>query len=91
MKEHNGKHDFEVKDWTKIKYEVRCHWGIHVDNRYPDPVIHDYYFESFKETEDFVSDYITNYQEGKIIWVRETGKFLQIETYEVATKVRLRK
>lgn len=88
---HAGKHDWEVNDWSKIKYMVRCHWGVHVDKRYPDPVIYDLYYEDFFEVQKFVEWYeVVNQSLNKqIIFVMETGRFFNIERYEVTTKVRL--
>lgn len=88
---HIGKHDWQVSDWTKIKYMVRCHWGVEVGNKYPDPVIYDLYYEDFSEVQKFVEWYevINQSISKKIIFVMETGRFFNIERYEVATKVRL--
>lgn len=88
---HKGKLDYEIKDWSKIKYMVRYHCGVHVDNRYPNPVVQDCYFEEFSEMEKFVSWYevVNQSVNKKIIFIMETGRFFNIERYEVATKVRL--
>lgn len=89
--EHKGKYDFDIEDWSKIKYMVKCHHGVRVDKSYPDPVIAEWWFETFQDMEDFVSDYIINNGSisKKIIMIAETPRFFNVETYEVATKVRV--
>ncbi len=86
-----GKHDFEITDWSKVKYMVRCHWGFHVDKRYPDPVINEYYYETFQDMEEFVSWYTIEHtgDNKKILMIMELGRMFNVETYEVATKVRV--
>lgn len=83
------KHDWEIEDWTIIKYMVVYTWGVHVNSSYPDPVLEEGYFESFREMEDFVGEYTLANPEGKIIRIMEISRFLKVEVYEVATKVRV--
>lgn len=88
---HNGKIDCEITDWSKIKYVVRCTWGVHVDHKYPDPVIKDLYFEQFADTEKFVEDYLIEATDSsRIIHIMEVCRFFQPEVYEVTKKVRLK-
>jgi hypothetical protein len=84
--------DFEVKDWSKMKYVVKCNWGVKVNHEYPAPEIHEYFFESFADVERFVEWYMTENSSlnKKIYHVMELGRRFNIETYEVATKVRLK-
>lgn len=91
MNTNKGKQDWEVEDWSKIKYTVRCHWGVKVDKSYPDPVIHDYYYENLSDVEDFVQWYEVENQSinKQIIWIMEVGRRFNVEVYEVAKKIRL--
>lgn len=86
-----GELDFEVKDWSKIRYMVKCHWGVEVGSKYPDPVIHEYYYENFEDMEQFVQWYTL--ENGsiskKILMITEVARMFNVETYEVATKVRV--
>lgn len=85
MEELKGKLDFEVKDWSKIKYMVKCHWGVKVTSEYPAPVIHEYYFEHFHDVQEFVNWYETENSSinKKIIRVQEVGKIFNVETFQV--------
>lgn len=91
MNTNKGKLDFEIEHWSKVKYLVVCTWGIHVDERYPNPVISQYYFENWEAMNDFVTDYMTNNwtDTKQIIRILEIAGMLDVETYEVATKVRV--
>lgn len=84
-------HQCDVLDWSQIKYMVRCHWGVKVTSEYPNPVIEEFYFENFSDMENFVQWYET--ENGsinkKILLIQEIAKTFRIETYQVATKVRV--
>lgn len=86
-----GKHEYQVEDWSKIKYLVRYHWGFDVRVGATGPNIEETYFETFKEMQDFVQWYEVE-NTGvikKIIRIQEIAKTFRVETYEVATKVRV--
>lgn len=87
----NLKTAIDIDDWSKIKYFVKCHWGIHVNKNYPDPVIQEFYFEDFKSLEEFVSWYeLENSSINKqILLIQEVAKTFRVERYEVTTKVRV--
>lgn len=86
-----GKREYEIEDWSKIKYMVRYEWGVKVNCEYPNPNIEEGYFEDFQTLEEFVSEYTTGSTgiNNKILLIIEISRFIKIETYEVATKVRL--
>lgn len=92
MKAYAAKHDWQIDDWRKIRYVVKCHWGVKVDSSYPDPVIEEFFFEEYSDMEQFVQDYEINNQSAnkKIIFIAQIGRFFEVETYQVATKVRLK-
>lgn len=87
MEEHNGKHDFQVCDWSKIQFMVKCEWS----SWNPLPDIEEFYFESFGDVQGFATWYNDINKEGsnKIIMIAKISEFFIVESYEVTTKVRV--
>lgn len=84
------KYDFQVEDWSKIKYLVICNWGVEVGSKYPDPIIAYFYFEKMEDVQDFVSEYYQGESPTrKIRHIFEIRNNLKVEEYEKVTKVRV--
>lgn len=82
--------EYEFTD--KSKYMVRHTRGIHVDYRYPDPVIVDYYFDDWESMNEFVTKYMENHSDldsREIIFIIEIARHYKVEIFEVVKNVRV--
>lgn len=52
-----GKYNFQVEDWSKIKYIIKCNWGVMVDHTYPAPQIITRCFETKEGIIEFMEEY----------------------------------
>jgi hypothetical protein len=89
MTEGHGKHNFQVEDWSKIRYMVKCNWGVLVNHEYPKPQIVTKYFETLQGITEFIEDYKASGSISKDIYfaVETLGEWIDSEhTMNTAVK-----